>query len=86
MDRRIKQRMFENLRTLKKGETTTYKALALKFSSHPRAIAQILKANKDPKVPCYKVIKSNGELGGYNGLLGKTKEELLKEEGRVITN
>lgn len=68
------------LKTLKKGELTTYKILADKFNSHPRAVARILATNKDKLVPCYKVIKSNGEIGGYNGLLEKTKEELIDYE------
>lgn len=73
----LREQINSYLKTLKKGETTTYKALALKVNSHPRTIAMILKSNKDKKVPCYKVIMSNGKLGGYNDLLGKSKEELL---------
>lgn len=76
----LKELVFNYLKTIKKGETTTYKFLAEKFQSHPRAIAQILKSNKDKTVPCYKVIRSDGKLGGYNNLLGKTKKELLKED------
>jgi len=48
------------------------------FESHPRAVARILSSNSDKSVPCYRVIRSDGKLGGYNGLLGKSKEELLK--------
>lgn len=73
----LKEQIYSYLKTLKKGETTTYKFIAQKFNSHPRAIAQILKSNKDKSVPCYKVIYSNGKLGSYNGLLGKNKEELI---------
>ncbi len=73
-----KQQVFNYLKTLKKGETTTYKFLADKFNSHPRAIAMMLKYNKDPQVPCYKVIRSDGKTGGYNNLLGKSKEYLIK--------
>lgn len=76
----IKQKIFSYLKTLKKGKTTTYKFLAEKFGTSPRAVGMILKTNKDKSVPCYKVIRSDGKLGGYNGLLGKSKEELLREE------
>ena len=75
---KLKNKIFSYLKTLKKGETTTYKFLADKFNSHPRAVAQILKSNKDKSVPCYKVIKSNGELGDYNNLLGKSKKYLIE--------
>jgi O6-methylguanine-DNA--protein-cysteine methyltransferase len=43
----------------------------------------ILKSNRDKSVPCYKVIRSNGSLGGYNGLLRKSKKELLKDDGFI---
>jgi methylated-DNA-[protein]-cysteine S-methyltransferase len=68
------------LKKLPKGKITTYKFVAEKFNSHPRAIARILSTNKDKSVPCYKVIYSNGKIGGYNGLLKKSKEELIKRE------
>jgi len=69
------------LKTLKKGEVTTYKKLALKFNSHPRAVAKIVASNQDKLVPCYKVVRSDGKIGGYNNLLNKSKMELLKKEG-----
>lgn len=77
----LKEQVFLYLKTLKKGEITTYKKVAEKFDSHPRAIAKIVSSNHDKSVPCYKVIRSDGKIGGYNGILGKSKEELLREEG-----
>lgn len=73
----LREKINEYLKTLKKNQTTTYKFLADKFNSHPRAIGKILSTNKDKNVPCYKVIRSDGKLGGYNRLLGKSKKELL---------
>lgn len=78
----LKNKIFSYLKILKKGETTTYKILAEKFNSHPRGIARILASNTDKSVPCFKVIRSDGKAGGYNGLLGKSKEELLKKDKR----
>jgi len=86
MKSNLKQNIFNYLKTLKKGEITTYKELAKKFNSHPRIVARILSSNKDKSVPCYKVIKSNGDLGGYNNLLCKSKKELLREEGVNFTH
>lgn len=74
----LRKKINNYLKTLKKGETTTYKSLALKFNSHPRAIARVLSTNEDKSVPCFKVIRSDGKLGGYNGLLGKNKGYLIK--------
>ena len=79
----VKQKIFSYLKTLKKGQVVSYKFLADKFKTSPRAVGMIMKSNKDKSVPCYKVIKSNGELGGYNGLLGKSKKELLSNEGFI---
>ena len=76
----LNQKIFSYLKKLPKGKITTYKFLAEKLHISPRAVGMILKSNKDKSVPCYKVIKTNGELGGYNGLLGKSKKELLKRE------
>jgi O-6-methylguanine DNA methyltransferase len=84
MHQELKQKIFNYVKNLKKGEITTYKKIAKEFNSSPRAIAKILASNKDKFIPCYKVIKSNGNLGSYNNLLGKSKKELLKKEGFYI--
>lgn len=76
---KLKQQISSHLKTLKKGETTTYKFLARKFKTSPRAVGKILASNKDKSVPCYKVIRSDGKLGGYNNLLGKSKKELIEK-------
>lgn len=78
---KLNQKIFSYLKTLPKGKTTTYKFLADKFHTSPRGVGMILKYNKDKSIPCYKVIRSDGKLGGYNNLLGKSKRELLKKEG-----
>ena len=45
-----------------------------------RAVGAILRANSDPKIPCHRVIRSNGTLGGYNRG-PKKKRNLLMQEG-----
>ncbi len=76
-----KQKIFSYLKKLPKGKVITYKFLAEKFNTSPRAVGMILKLNKDKYIPCYKVIRTDGKLGGYNGLLGKSKKELLRKDG-----
>ncbi|MEM4325924.1 MAG: MGMT family protein [Candidatus Pacearchaeota archaeon] len=81
-----KKRIFCYLKTLPKDKIVTYKFLANKFKTSPRAIGAMMKSNKDKSVPCYKVIKSDGTPGGYNGLLGKNKKELLNEINKKNNN
>ena len=67
------------------GETRTYLdiAKALKRPNSYRSIANIIGKNPHPiKIPCHRVIRSNGKLGGYSGPGGiETKKKLLKKEG-----
>ena len=48
-----------------------------------RAVANAIGKNPNaPKIPCHRVIRSDGSLGGYSGKGGiKTKSFLLKKEG-----
>jgi len=64
-----------------------YKKVA-KLAGRPkawRAVGNILNKNKDPKIPCHRVIKSDGRAGRYNWG-AKKKEYLLKKEGVLIKN
>lgn len=81
-----KQELYELLREIPKGEVTTYKILAKKLKIHPRTAGIFLGQNRYPKkYPCYKVVSSDGGLGGYSGVGGvKKKIELLKGDGIVI--
>jgi len=50
-----------------KGKTLSYKDVA-KLAGSPkayRAVGNILNKNRDPQVPCHRVIRSNGQSGGY---------------------
>ena len=79
----FKQRVLEVVRKVKKGQTITYKEVAT-LSSNPNAarmVGLIMSKNKDKSVPCHRVIRSDGKLGGYNKLLQKEKSEILKLEG-----
>ena len=67
------------------GNVKTYKeiAIVLKKPNSARAIANACAKNpKAPLIPCHRVIRSDGKLGGYSGPGGaKMKEKLLKKEG-----
>jgi methylated-DNA-[protein]-cysteine S-methyltransferase len=66
---------------IKRGRVTTYKVIAGKFKSGPRAVGQAIGANPRPVViPCHRVVMSDGSLGGYSGGI-KKKIALLRREG-----
>lgn len=67
------------------GEVRSYAWVAEKIGNpkEVRAVGQALKRNRLPIViPCHRVIKKSGELGGFSGGLD-LKHELLKIEGRI---
>ena len=73
------------LRKIPHGRVKTYSQVA-KAIGKPlavRAVASAIGKNPyAPKIPCHRVIRSDGSLGGYSGKGGlKTKRFLLKKEG-----
>ena len=73
------------LRKIPRGSVRTYAQVA-KDLGKPlaiRAVANAIGKNPyAPKIPCHRVIRSDGSLGGYSGKGGvKTKRFLLKKEG-----
>ena len=71
-----------------KGKVKTYKELArsIRKPKASRAVANACGKNPFPiKIPCHRVIRSDGRLGGYSGKGGiKTKRKLLRSEGVLI--
>ncbi|MFC1678116.1 MGMT family protein [Patescibacteria group bacterium] len=78
--------VYKNLKKVPRGRITTYQELA-KAIGRPRASRAVGNAlNKNffaPKVPCHRVVKSNGQIGGYAGGVNQ-KIELLKKERIII--
>jgi len=79
--------IYELVARIPEGKVTTYAELA-KAAGKPKAsrlIGQILNRNPNPiVVPCHRVVKSNGDLGGY-AYGSKTKKRLLEKEGVKIS-
>lgn len=74
-------RVFEIVRKIPKGHTMTYKQVA-EMAGNPkacRAVGNVLHQNFDPEIPCHRVIRSDGSLGGYNRGAEKKREILEKE-------
>ena len=76
------------LRNIPRGRVKTYSQVA-KAIGKPlavRAVANAIGKNPyAPKIPCHRVIRSDGSLGGYSGKGGvKTKRFLLQKEGITL--
>lgn len=77
----FKESVYEVVRGIPAGETLSYQDVARMAGNEKacRAVGQILSKNYDPSVPCHRVIRKNGALGGYNRGL-QAKKAILRYE------
>jgi len=83
----FKGAVFKIVSKIPKGKVLTYKKVA-KLAGFPkawRAVGNVLNKNTDLNIPCHRVIRSDGKIGGYNKGTNK-KILLLKKEGVIIKN
>ena len=77
--------VWNKLKKIPKGEVRTYRevAIAIGKPNSARAVANACGRNPRPiEIPCHRVIRSDGRLGGYSGKGGISKKlRLLKKEG-----
>jgi len=85
---RFQKKVWKYLKKIPRGKIKTYSqvASAIGSPSSIRAVANAVGKNPyPPKIPCHRVIRSDGTLGGYSGKGGiKTKGVLLKKEGILL--
>ena len=84
----FQQKVWNEIDKIPRGKIVTYSQIAENIG-HPkaaRAVANACGANPNPiVVPCHRVIRSDGGLGGYSGPGGiRQKKELLENEGISI--
>jgi len=81
MEKSFAQKVFEVVRKIPKGRILTYKEVASRAGSPRahRAVGNILNRNYNPKIPCHRVICSDGKAGGYNRGMHKKVLILRKE-------
>ena len=81
-------KVWKYLKTIAKGKVKTYKQVAIGINKpkSARAVANACGKNPySPKIPCHRVIRSDGSLGGFSGPGGiKAKKKLLKKEGFLL--
>lgn len=75
-------------RRIPRGRVATYGDLAYAVG-HPRAwrhVGTVMGQNRNPKIPCHRVVRSDGHVGGF-GFPGGTARKIkrLRTEGIKIT-
>ena len=81
----FQQKVWNELLKIPKGQVRTYQDIAHAIGNPKavRAVANAIGANTLPIiVPCHRVIRKNGTLGGYRWGIEK-KKKLLKKEGAI---
>lgn len=80
----FRDQVFAVVRQIPKEQTLTYKQVAERAGSPRayRAVGNILNQNFDLAIPCHRVIRSDGKLGGYNRGEDK-KREILEKERKI---
>ncbi len=84
---KFSEKVLELTKRIPEGKVTTYSEIARTLNTRAyRAVGQALKRNPHaPRIPCHRVIRADGLLGGYSRSVEK-KSELLKKEGIEIQN
>ena len=81
-------KVWKYLKTIPKGKVKTYKqvAIAIDKPKSARAVANACARNPyAPKVPCHRVVRSDGGIGGFSAPGGsKAKKRILKKEGFLL--
>lgn len=74
------------VRNIPEGTFMTYKEVAAKIGKPKsyRAVGTVLSKNYNPDVPCHRVIRTDGKMGGYNRGGVDTKLEILRKEGAIL--
>lgn len=81
----FRQRVLQVVAQIPRGRVMTYKAVAQSAGNSlaSRAVGNILNKNYDPAIPCHRVVRSDGKVGGYNrGSVAKINR--LKKEGVIF--
>ena len=79
---KVQIKVWNELKKIKPGNTKSYGQIARKYKLSPRHVGKICGQNKLVLlVPCHRVIKSDGTLGGFSSRGGiKLKKKLLEFE------
>jgi O-6-methylguanine DNA methyltransferase len=74
-------KLFTAIQAIPSGQTRTYAQLAQQLQTSPRAVARAISKNPIAiLIPCHRVIKADGGLGGYFG----TSPDMLAVKSRLL--
>lgn len=78
------EKVYDYTKTIPRGETRTYKQVAVAIGSpnSARAVGNALNKNMNDDVPCHRVIRTDGTAGGFNRG-SEIKRKILKQEGAL---
>jgi len=85
----LKEKIYSNLLKVPYGKVISYKKLGeISGTKGYRFVGSYMKNNEFPdKIPCYKVVCSDGNVGNYSGRGGvKKKIELLEKDGIKVVD
>ena len=79
----FREKVLQVVKNISKGKVLTYQRVAKKAGSPRayRAVGNILNKNYDSDIPCHRVIRGNGKIGGYNR--GEKKKVQLLQKERI---
>ncbi len=78
----FQEKVFKVVKRIPRGKVLSYKTVAQRAGKPKawRAVGNILAKSKKPDVPCHRVVRADGKIGGYNRGT-RRKKELLEKEG-----
>lgn len=78
----FKEKVYKVVAKIPSGKTLTYKEVASRAGNAKaaRAVGMLMSKNYNPDIPCHRVVRTDGTLGGYNRGGPSRKIEMLLEE------
>ncbi len=78
----FRERVVAVVKGISKGETLSYGEVAQRAGNKKgtRAVGAIMRTNFDPEIPCHRVVRSDGSLGGYNRGHNLKRKKLADEQ------
>ena len=84
--RNFSDRVYKVVAKIPKGKTMTYKQVAAKAgnANAARAVGMLMSKNYNEKIPCHRVVRSDGKKSGYNRGGWAQKVKRLRKEGVAL--